>query len=116
MRVGGRRIPWAYIPLAIVVLAAIGQSCSGNGDGGSGDTSGGGLSDVPAGCTAVDAAVSPEKFELLTSPVRLFAIAYGEGADLNVLERMAEATNAKAYDASDPATIDNVFTNVVSNF
>lgn len=51
-----------------------------------------------------------------TSPVRMFAIAYGEGADLNVLERMADATNAKAYDASDPATIDNVFTNVVSNF
>ena len=51
-----------------------------------------------------------------TSPVRLFPIAYGEGADLGVLERMAEATNAKAYDASDPASIANVFTAVVSNF
>lgn len=51
-----------------------------------------------------------------TSPIRLFPIAYGEGADLGVLERMAEATNAKAYDASDPATIANVFTAVVSNF
>ena len=51
-----------------------------------------------------------------TNPVRLFPIAYGSGADLGVLERMADATNAKAYDASDPATIDNVFTNVVSNF
>jgi len=51
-----------------------------------------------------------------TSPVRMFPIAYGEGADLGVLERMAEATNAKAYDASDPTTIANVFTAVVSNF
>ena len=52
----------------------------------------------------------------VTNPVRLFPIAYGSGADLGVLKRMAEATNALAYDASDPATIDNVFTNVVSNF
>ena len=51
-----------------------------------------------------------------TTPVRLFPIAYGSGADLGVLQRMAEATNATAYDASDPTTIDTVFTNVVSNF
>ncbi|HET7487628.1 MAG TPA: substrate-binding domain-containing protein [Acidimicrobiales bacterium] len=50
------------------------------------------------------------------SPVRLFPIAYGKGADLDVLEQMAEATDAKAYDASDPSTIQNVFANVVSNF
>ena len=49
-------------------------------------------------------------------PVRLFTIAYGHDADLGTLKRMAEATNAAAYDASDPATINNVFTNVVSNF
>lgn len=51
-----------------------------------------------------------------TSPVRLFPIAYGSGADLGVLEQMADATSAKAYDASNPATINDVFTNVVSNF
>ena len=51
-----------------------------------------------------------------TSPVRLFTIAYGEGADLAVLRRMADATNAAAYDASDPTTINRVFTAVVSNF
>jgi Ca-activated chloride channel family protein len=33
-----------------------------------------------------------------------------------VLRRIAEATNAAAYDASDPTTINKVFTNVVSNF
>ncbi len=54
--------------------------------------------------------------EGLSSPVRLFTIAYGRGADLGVLKRLAEATNAAAYDASDPTTIGNVFAAVVSNF
>ncbi|MDQ4068821.1 MAG: substrate-binding and VWA domain-containing protein [Actinomycetota bacterium] len=49
-------------------------------------------------------------------PVRIFPIAYGRDADLSVLRRIAEATNAAAYDASDPTTINKVFTNVVSNF
>ncbi|HYD08637.1 MAG TPA: VWA domain-containing protein, partial [Acidimicrobiales bacterium] len=49
-------------------------------------------------------------------PVRLFPIAYGSGADMNVLQQLAEATNAAAYDASDPRSITNVFTAVVSNF
>ncbi len=51
-----------------------------------------------------------------STPVRVFPIAYGEDADLSVLRRIAEATNAAAYDASDPTTIDKVFTAVVSNF
>jgi Ca-activated chloride channel family protein len=51
-----------------------------------------------------------------TSPVRIFPIAYGSGADLDVLKRIAESTSATAYDASDPATIEKVFTNVISNF
>jgi Ca-activated chloride channel homolog len=49
-------------------------------------------------------------------PVRIFPIAYGKDADLSVLRRIAEATNAAAYDASNPTTINKVFTNVVSNF
>jgi Ca-activated chloride channel homolog len=53
---------------------------------------------------------------LSTSPVRLFTIAYGQDADKDTLKRLAEATNAAAYDASDPQTIRNVFTAVVSNF
>jgi Ca-activated chloride channel homolog len=48
--------------------------------------------------------------------VRIFPIAYGAGADLGILKRIAEATTATAYDASDPNTIEKVFTNVVSNF
>ena len=51
-----------------------------------------------------------------TQPVRIFPIAYGKDADLSVLRRIAEATNAAAYDASNPLTINKVFTNVVSNF
>ena len=53
---------------------------------------------------------------LSSSPVRVFTIAYGQDADKNVLKRMADATNAAAYDASDPQTITNVFNAVVSNF
>jgi Ca-activated chloride channel family protein len=51
-----------------------------------------------------------------SAPVRLFTIAYGQDADKATLKRLAEATNAAAYDASDPATINKVFTAVVSNF
>ena len=51
-----------------------------------------------------------------TRPVRIFPIAYGGDADLGVLRRIAEATNANAYDASDPTTISKVFTAVISNF
>ncbi len=49
-------------------------------------------------------------------PVRIFPIAYGDKADLDTLERIAEATNSTVYDASDPASITKVFTAVVSNF
>jgi Ca-activated chloride channel family protein len=51
-----------------------------------------------------------------TRPVRIFPIAYGKDADLGTLRRIADATNAAAYDASDPTTINKVFTNVISNF
>ena len=52
----------------------------------------------------------------LQSPVRLFPIAYGKDADLATLKRVAEATDAAAYDASDPASIEKVLVAVVSNF
>ena len=50
------------------------------------------------------------------TPVRLFTIGYGQDADLTTLKSMAEATNAAAYDARNPGTIETVFTNVISNF
>lgn len=49
-------------------------------------------------------------------PVRVFTIAYGADADLPTLRRIAEATDAAAYDAKDPGTITKVFTAVISNF
>jgi len=51
-----------------------------------------------------------------SKPVRIFTIAYGNDADEVTLKRIAEATNAAAYSAVDPATIVNVFNAVVSNF
>jgi Ca-activated chloride channel family protein len=48
--------------------------------------------------------------------VRFFPIAYGGDADLPTLQRIAQAARGAAYDASDPASIDKVFTAVLSNF
>jgi Ca-activated chloride channel family protein len=52
----------------------------------------------------------------VSNPVRVFPIAYGQGADLPTLKRIAEATNATVYDAADPKSINKVFLAVVSNF
>lgn len=48
--------------------------------------------------------------------VRVFTIAYGEDADFAAVRRLSEASRAAAYDATDPLTINAVFTNVLSNF
>ena len=48
--------------------------------------------------------------------VRVFPIAYGEDADFGELTKIADASRAAAYDASDPASIDKVLTAVLSNF
>jgi Ca-activated chloride channel family protein len=48
--------------------------------------------------------------------VRVFPIAYGADADLPTLTRIAEASRAAAYNSTDPASIDRVFTAVISNF
>jgi Ca-activated chloride channel family protein len=48
--------------------------------------------------------------------IRVFPIAYGEDADLGTLTKIAEASRAAVYNSADPASIDNVFTAVVSNF
>jgi Ca-activated chloride channel family protein len=48
--------------------------------------------------------------------VRVFPIAYGDDADTATLRRIAEASNGALYVATNPATINDVFTAVVSNF
>jgi Ca-activated chloride channel family protein len=57
--------------------------------------------------------LSPEDTSL---SVRFFPIGYGADADLPTLRGIAQAARGAAYDASDPATIDKVFTAVLSNF
>ena len=54
--------------------------------------------------------------EALEGGVRVFTIAYGKDADLDAVKRISEASRAAAYDATDPLTINAVFTNVLTNF
>ncbi len=48
--------------------------------------------------------------------VRAFTIAYGADADRSILQRIAEATRGASYDASNPASIETVFEEVIGNF
>jgi Ca-activated chloride channel family protein len=48
--------------------------------------------------------------------VRVFSIAYGQDADLETLRQVSEASRAAAYDATDPTSIERIFTAVISNF
>ena len=48
--------------------------------------------------------------------IRVFTIGYGEDADRETLKKIADASRASFYDATNPATINKVFTDVVSNF
>jgi len=50
------------------------------------------------------------------APVRIFPIAYGEGADTSALQRIAEVTGGQLFDASDAERIDLVFASVINNF
>ncbi|KJQ52478.1 substrate-binding and vWA domain-containing protein [Microbacterium sp. SA39] len=50
------------------------------------------------------------------TPVRIFTIAYGEGADPTALQRIADATGGQMFDASDAERIDLVFASVINNF
>jgi Ca-activated chloride channel family protein len=64
----------------------------------------------------IDSLVSDLSSESTDTSVRVFPIAYGDKADIDVLRSIASASRAAAYDASDPASIDKVFTAVLSNF
>ena len=65
---------------------------------------------------SVDNLLSQVRTEEGARSVRLFTIGYGEDADLDTLRRISDTTNAATYDSSDPTSIDQVFTAVVSNF
>jgi Ca-activated chloride channel family protein len=64
----------------------------------------------------IDSLTSALNPEDLDRAVRVFPIAYGEDADLGELTKIADASRAAVYDASDPASIDKVLTAVLSNF
>ena len=64
----------------------------------------------------LDALVADLDAEQLERSVRVFAIAFGEDSDLPTLTRIAKASKASAYDARNPATINDVFVSVLSNF
>ncbi len=49
-------------------------------------------------------------------PVRVFTISYGDTADVIALRAISQATSAATYNASNPETIEQVFTAVISNF
>ncbi len=76
---------------------------------------GGGADDGEAFDALIEQLESSSNGENAT-PVRIFTIAYGADADTSVLEQIAEASNATAYQATDATTIDDVFSAVVSNF
>ncbi|MEV0806741.1 extracellular solute-binding protein [Micromonospora sp. NPDC050200] len=57
-----------------------------------------------------DIALDPER------PVKVFCVAFDQQSDLASLDRIAKASAGKAFDAKDPATIDEALVKVVSSF
>ncbi|MER5457514.1 substrate-binding and VWA domain-containing protein [Micromonospora sp. NPDC002389] len=49
-------------------------------------------------------------------PVKVFCIAFDRESDFVTLNKIAKASSGKAYDATDPATIDEAFVKLVSSF
>ncbi|MDR1392927.1 MAG: substrate-binding and VWA domain-containing protein [Bifidobacteriaceae bacterium] len=50
------------------------------------------------------------------APVRIFAIAYGQSADLAALQRLARASGGQVFDASDATKVAEVLRSVMNNF
>jgi Ca-activated chloride channel homolog len=48
--------------------------------------------------------------------VRVFPVAYSNDADITTLRKVADATNARLYDARDTKTIDDALARALSNF
>ncbi|UOR01176.1 substrate-binding and VWA domain-containing protein [Leucobacter allii] len=49
-------------------------------------------------------------------PVRIFAIAYSNNADVDSLQRLATASGGQVFDATDPQKITETFQSVMNNF
>jgi len=50
------------------------------------------------------------------SPVLVFTLAYGTGADVDTLQKMASATGAHFYDATDPSKVTAILGDLVTSF
>jgi Ca-activated chloride channel family protein len=72
--------------------------------------------DTSSRAGGLDDLVRTESVQPADSSVRVFTIAYGVDADRDVLGRIAQASQASSYDASNPALIRQVFNAVLSNF
>lgn len=48
--------------------------------------------------------------------VKIFAIGFGEGADMDALEKIAKASGGQVFDATDPDKLEAVFQSVMNNF
>ncbi|MBE1492038.1 vWA domain-containing protein [Plantactinospora soyae] len=57
-----------------------------------------------------DVALDPDR------PVKVFCIAFDRESDFATLNRIAKVSSGKAFDATDPATIDEAFVKLVSSF
>ncbi|MEU7588498.1 extracellular solute-binding protein [Micromonospora sp. NPDC049230] len=57
-----------------------------------------------------DVALDPQR------PVKVFCIAFDRDSDFATLDRIAKASSGKAFDATDPAKIDEAFVKLVSSF
>jgi Ca-activated chloride channel family protein len=66
--------------------------------------------------SGLDDLTKAESSQPAGASVRVFTIAYGVDADRDVLGRIAQASQASSYDASNPALIRQVFNAVLSNF
>lgn len=51
-----------------------------------------------------------------TKPVKIFAIGFGENADMAALQQLASASGGQAFDATDPKRIGEVLKSVMNNF
>ena len=65
---------------------------------------------------ALDSLLSTESHQPLNRSVRVFTIGYGSDADQAVLGRIAAASGASSYDASNPLLVRRIFNAVLSNF
>ncbi|MEH0970703.1 extracellular solute-binding protein [Micromonospora sp. CPCC 205546] len=57
-----------------------------------------------------DVALDPDR------PIKIFCIAFDEQSDFATLDRIAKASAGKAFDARDPAKIDDAFVKLLSSF